>query len=106
MQESRLPDRGHRKVAPRARRKGVKSDWNGDVKPGPLEIGLDYSFLLPSTNDRVPSVYLDNHKVINLDPADPLFVGVPKRPQPATPCDEPQPSSILTCCNRRLCDPW
>ncbi|MEX1049146.1 MAG: sulfatase-like hydrolase/transferase [Akkermansiaceae bacterium] len=29
-------------------------DWNGEVKPGPLEIGFDYSFLLPSTNDRVP----------------------------------------------------
>jgi arylsulfatase A len=50
-------------------------DWNGDVKPGPLEIGFDYSFLLPSTNDRVPCVYLDGHRVLNLDPADPLYVG-------------------------------
>lgn len=50
-------------------------DWNGDVKPGPLEVGFDYSFLLPSTNDRVPCVYLENHRVINLDPSDPLFVG-------------------------------
>lgn len=50
-------------------------DWNGDVKPGPLEVGFDYSFLLPSTNDRVPCVYLENHRVVNLDPADPLFVG-------------------------------
>lgn len=50
-------------------------DWNSDVKPGPLEIGFDYSFLLPSTNDRVPCVYLENHRVVNLDPADPLFVG-------------------------------
>lgn len=50
-------------------------DWNGDVQPGPLEVGFDYSFLLPSTNDRVPCVYLENHRVVNLDPADPLFVG-------------------------------
>lgn len=50
-------------------------DWNGDVKPGPLEIGFDYSFLLPSTNDRVPCVYVENHRVVNLDPKDPLFVG-------------------------------
>jgi len=50
-------------------------DWNGDVKPGPLEIGFDYSFLLPSTNDRVPCVYLENHRVVNLDPKDPLYVG-------------------------------
>jgi len=51
--------------------KGVPTDWNADVKPGPLEIGFDYSFLLPSTNDRVPCVYLENHRVVNLDPNDP-----------------------------------
>ena len=50
-------------------------DWNGDLKPGPLEIGFDYSFLLPTTNDRVPQVYVENHRVLNLDPADPLWVG-------------------------------
>ena len=50
-------------------------DWNGDVKPGPLEVGFDYSYLLPSTNDRVPCVYLENHRVVGLDPKDPLFVG-------------------------------
>lgn len=54
--------------------KDVSVDWNGIVKPGPLEVGFDYSFLLPSTNDRVPCVYLDGHRVVNLDPADPLFV--------------------------------
>jgi arylsulfatase A len=53
----------------------VPTDWNGEVKPGPLEIGFDYSFLLPSTNDRVPCVYLENHRVVNLDPDDPLYVG-------------------------------
>lgn len=50
-------------------------DWNGDVKPGPLEAGFDYSFVLPSTNDRVPCVYVENHRVVNLDPRDPLHVG-------------------------------
>ncbi|CAA6696517.1 MULTISPECIES: sulfatase-like hydrolase/transferase [unclassified Lentimonas] len=57
---------------------GVSTDWNGDVKPGPMEIGFDSSFLLPSTNDRVPCVYLDGHRVVNLDPADPLYVGKTK----------------------------
>jgi len=56
-------------------KKGVPTDWNGDVKPGPLEIGFDSSFLLPSTNDRVPCVYLDGHRVVGLDSDDPLFVG-------------------------------
>ena len=55
--------------------KGKKVNWNGDVKPGPLEIGFDYSFLLPSTNDRVPCVYVVDHKVLNLDPNDPLSIG-------------------------------
>lgn len=49
-------------------------DWNAAVKPGPLEIGFDESYLLPATNDRVPCVYLDGHYVENLDPSDPLTV--------------------------------
>ena len=50
-------------------------DWNGELKPGPLEIGFNSCFLLPTTNDRVPQVYVQNHRVLNLDPADPLWVG-------------------------------
>ncbi len=49
-------------------------DWNGEVAPGPLDIGFDYSFLLPSTGDRVPTVYLENRRVLGLDPADPIEV--------------------------------
>ena len=50
-------------------------DWNGELRPGPLEIGFDHCFLLPTTNDRVPQVYVQDHRVLNLDPADPLWVG-------------------------------
>lgn len=53
-------------------------DWNGDLKPGPLEIGFDHCFLLPTTNDRVPQVYVQDHRVLNLDPKDPLWVGSSK----------------------------
>ncbi|MEM9080603.1 MAG: sulfatase-like hydrolase/transferase [Verrucomicrobiota bacterium] len=56
----------------------VPVDWNGVVKPGPLEIGFDYSFLLPNTNDRVPCVYLENHHVVGLDPNDPISIGEKK----------------------------
>ena len=49
-------------------------DWNGIVKPGPLEIGFDYSFLLPATGDRVPTVYLENHEVVNASKDDPIMV--------------------------------
>jgi arylsulfatase A-like enzyme len=52
----------------------TKIDFNGEVKPGPLEIGFDYSHIIPATVDRVPSVWVENYKVPNLDPADPIIV--------------------------------
>lgn len=49
-------------------------DWNGEIKPSPLDIGFDESFLIPATGDRVPTVYVENRHVIGLDPADPIQV--------------------------------
>ena len=49
-------------------------DWNQSISPGPNDIGFDYSFILASTNDRVPSVYIENNKVLNLNKKDPLKV--------------------------------
>jgi arylsulfatase A-like enzyme len=49
-------------------------NWNEEIKPGPREIGFDYSFLLPATGDRVPCVFLENQKVVGLDPDDPITV--------------------------------
>jgi arylsulfatase A-like enzyme len=51
-----------------------KPDWNGDLKPGPLEIGFNYCFLMPATADRTPCVYVENHRVVGLDPKDPITV--------------------------------
>lgn len=53
-------------------------DWNGLLKPGPLDIGFDHAFLLPTTNDRVPQVFVRDDRVLNLDPQDPLWVGEKK----------------------------
>jgi arylsulfatase A-like enzyme len=53
-------------------------DWNGEIKPGPLEIGFDSAFLLPATGDRVPCVYVEDHRVVGLDPADPIRVDYQK----------------------------
>ena len=53
-------------------------DWNGPIKPGPLEIGFDYCYLIPATGDRVPCVYVEDHRVVGLDPADPLAVSFGK----------------------------
>ncbi|TLX78180.1 arylsulfatase [Labilibacter sediminis] len=54
-------------------------DWNGKVAPGPLEIGFDYSYLIPSTGDRVPSVMLENHHVVGLDQEDPIKINYKKK---------------------------
>ena len=53
-------------------------DWNGVVQPGPRDIGFDYAFLLPATNDRVPCVFLENGRVVSLDPDDPISVSYKK----------------------------
>ena len=54
-------------------------NWNGAIKPGPLELGFDYCFLIPATGDRVPCVFVENHRVVNLDPDDPIRVSYGKK---------------------------
>ena len=49
-------------------------DWNGPIRPGPLELGFDDCFLVPATGDRVPCVYVEKDRVVGLDPADPIQV--------------------------------
>lgn len=49
-------------------------DWNGDISPTPNTLGFDYSFIMAATNDRVPTVYVENHRVHNLKAGDSLFV--------------------------------
>lgn len=54
-------------------------DWNGSIKPGPREIGFDYNFLIPATVDRVPCVFVENDRVVHLDPNDPIEVDYDKK---------------------------
>ena len=49
-------------------------DWNGEIRPSANDVGFDYSFIMAATGDRVPTVYVENRKVVNLDPADPIKV--------------------------------
>ncbi len=51
-----------------------KTDFNGDIKPGPLELGFDYAFFIPATGDRVPCVLVEDHRIVGYDPADPIQV--------------------------------
>ncbi|MGC9326525.1 MAG: sulfatase family protein [Candidatus Hinthialibacter sp.] len=57
---------------------GENLDWNGEIKPGPLDIGFDYNFLIPATGDRVPCVFVENRRVAGLDPDDPIQVSFGK----------------------------
>lgn len=54
-------------------------NWNNDIKPGPNEVGFDYSFIFPATADRVPTVFLENHRVVGLDTTDPIVVDYQKK---------------------------
>lgn len=49
-------------------------DWNARITPGPNEVGFDYSYIMAATQDRVPTVYIKNGHVDNLDPNDPIAV--------------------------------
>lgn len=53
-------------------------DWNQKIAPGPNQVGFDYSNILAATQDRVPTVYIKNGHVVNLDPNDPIEVDYEK----------------------------
>ena len=49
-------------------------DWNKRVSPGPNEVGFDYAYIMAATQDRVPTVYIENGNVVGLDPNDPIEI--------------------------------
>ena len=51
-----------------------KINYNEKITPGPNEVGFDHSFIMADTQDRVPTVYIENGYVVNLDPNDPIEV--------------------------------
>ncbi len=59
-------------------------DWNAEIKPGPREVGFEYSFIMAATGDRVPCVYIENQKIVGLDRSDPIQVSYGK-PFPGEP---------------------
>jgi hypothetical protein len=48
--------------------------WNSELTGTPNDVGFDESFVMAATGDRVPTVYVQNRRVVNLDPADPITV--------------------------------
>jgi arylsulfatase A-like enzyme len=72
--------------------KGI--DWNDKIKPGPVEIGFNYSFLIPATGDRVPCVFVENQQVVNLDKNDPIKVSYTGPVDPNAPTGMKNPELL------------
>jgi arylsulfatase A-like enzyme len=49
-------------------------DWNATISPGPEDVGFDYGFIMAATGDRVPTVFIENRRVVGLIPSDPIRV--------------------------------
>ena len=49
-------------------------NWNKRIGPGPNEVGFDYAYIMAATQDRVPTVYIEDGHVVRLDPNDPIEV--------------------------------
>lgn len=73
---------------------GKGADWNGKITPGPIEIGFNYSFLIPATGDRVPCVFVENHEVVNLDKNDPIKVSYTGPVDPNAPTGKKNPELL------------
>lgn len=50
------------------------TDFNKQITPNAQSIGFDYEFIIPATVDRVPCVFVENGRVVGLDPNDPITV--------------------------------
>lgn len=57
----------------------IEKNWNGDISPGPNETGFDYSFIFPATADRVPTVFIENQRVVALTATDTIRVDYAKK---------------------------
>jgi len=50
-------------------------DWSKPLAPGPLELGFDYFFGIPTVNSHPPFVYIENHSIVGAEEDDPLVYG-------------------------------
>jgi arylsulfatase A-like enzyme len=53
-------------------------NWNKDISETPNDLGFDYAYIMAATNDRVPTVYVENRRVQGLQSNDSLFVNYGK----------------------------
>lgn len=53
-------------------------DWNQHITPGPNEVGFDYAYIMAATQDRVPTVFIENGYVVGAEANDPIEVDYSK----------------------------
>ncbi len=70
------------------------ADWNGLITPSPADVGFDHHHIMAATGDRVPTVYVENGRVVNLDPKDPIQVSY-KEKVGNEPVGREQPGALL-----------
>jgi arylsulfatase A-like enzyme len=51
-----------------------KQAWNDSITPGPKQIGFDYSFIMAASADRVPSVFIENQRIVGISIDDPIQI--------------------------------
>lgn len=68
-------------------------DWNGFITPGPKDIGFDYSYIMAATGDRVPCCWVENQRIVYLDPNDPIDVSY-TTPFPGEPLGKDHPELL------------
>ncbi len=49
-------------------------DWNARITPGPNEVGFDHAYIMAATQDRVPTVFIEDGLVVGADANDPIQV--------------------------------
>lgn len=66
-------------------------DWNAPLPAALGDLGFDYHYIMAATADRVPCVFIENGKVANYDPSDPIEVSYTKNfPGEPTGKDNPE----------------
>jgi hypothetical protein len=66
-------------------------EWRHQARP--LDVGFDYSYIMAATGDRVPCVFVENRRVVGLDPNDPIQVSYSK-PFPGEPTGKQNPELL------------
>ena len=68
-------------------------DWNQQIAPGPNEVGFEYAYIMAATQDRVPTVYIENGRVVRSEPNDPIEISY-KENFPGEPTGKDNPELL------------